>query len=98
MSAPDVRWVRRPADIAFVDDGADRVAMLDLLHVADPPIVLEGTSAAIWRLLQQPISVPELSARLAEQYAAPVDVVAAGVESFLADLAARGLVVPQEGA
>lgn len=94
MAGPsDVRWVRRPEDVAFVDDGEDRVAMLDLLHLADPPIVLEGTSAAIWRLLDEPRSVAEVAAVLAEAYDAPPADVAAGVEAFLSDLSARGLVV-----
>ena len=43
--------------------------MLDLLHTADPPIILEGPSAVIWRLLEEPCDVTELVGRLQERYA-----------------------------
>lgn len=91
--ADNRRWQRRPVDVAFVDDGVDRVAMVDLLRPADPPIVLEGTSASIWRLLETPRTIAEMVDELTQVYDAPRDDIEVGVESFVADLAARGLAV-----
>ena len=82
--------------MAFVDDGDERVAMLDLLHTADPPIILEGPSAVIWRLLEEPCDVTELIGRLQERYAGTPEEIAAGTRAFLADLAGRGLVIRVE--
>lgn len=93
MAAETVRWQRRPDDVAFVDDEADRVAMVDLLRLADPPIVLEGTSAAIWRLLETPRTVDEITMHLSDLYAAPQADIRAGVDAFMTDLASRGLAV-----
>jgi hypothetical protein len=87
------RWQRRPDDVAFVDDGADRVAMVDLLRLADPPIVLEGTSAAIWRLLETPRTIAEMVDELTAVYDAPRGDIEVGVEAFVADLVTRGLAV-----
>lgn len=97
MAAEIVRWQRRPDDLAFVDDGADRVAMVDLLRLADPPIVLEGTSAAIWRLLETPRTLDEITLLLSDLYAAPQAHIRAGVDAFVTDLAARGLAVQAGG-
>lgn len=87
------RWQRRPDDIAFVDDGADRVAMVDLLRLADPPIVLEGTSAAIWRLLETPLTIGGIVDELSAVYDAPRADIETGVRAFMTDLASRGLAV-----
>ena len=93
MAEETERWLRRPDDVAFVDDGADRVAMVDLLRLDDPPIVLEGTSAAIWRLLEIPRTISDVAAELATVYDAPRAEIEDGVRAFVTDLACRGLVV-----
>ncbi len=82
--------------MAFVDDGDERVAMLDLLHTAAPPIILEGPSAVIWRLLEEPCEVAQLVGRLQERYAGSPEEIEAGTRAFLDDLAGRGLVIRAE--
>lgn len=78
--------------MAFVDDGEERVAMLDLLHTADPPIILEGPSARIWRLLAEPCTITQLVDLMHGQYAAPRVEIEQGTRAFIDDLASRGLI------
>lgn len=93
MAAGPGLWQRRPDDVAFVDEGADRVAIVDLLRLADPPIVLQGTSAAIWRLLKIPRAIDEIVDYMADVYDAPRADIQAGVQAFVTNLASRGLAV-----
>ena len=71
--------------------------MLDLLHTADPPIILEGPSALIWRLLEEPCDVQALVDRLRERYTGSVEEIEAGTVVFLDDLVGRGLVLRSDG-
>jgi hypothetical protein len=73
-----------------------RVAMIDLDRLADPPMVLEGTAAAIWAAIDGRRTVAEVVDLVAEEYALAADDIRTDVEAFLADLAERGLVQPAE--
>ena len=73
-----------------------RVAMIDLDRLADPPMVLEGTAAAIWAAIDGRRTVAEVVDLVAEEYALAADDIRTVVEAFLADLAERGLVQPAE--
>ena len=73
-----------------------RVAMIDLDRLADPPMVLEGTAAAIWAAIDGRRTVAEVVELVAEEYALAADDIRTDVEAFLADLAERGLVQPAE--
>lgn len=85
-------WQRRLLDVAFVDRGGDRVALIDLCRPEDPPVILEGPSADIWRLLKEPRALSELVGLLEETYVAPEREIRSGVLGFLRDLGRRGLV------
>jgi hypothetical protein len=74
-----------------------RVAMIDLDRPADPPMVLEGTAAAIWAAIDGERTLAEVVAAVAEAYGLPAEQVRGDVETFVADLAERGL-VRQSGA
>jgi hypothetical protein len=73
-----------------------RVAMIDLDRLADPPMVLEGTAAAIWAAIDGRRTVAEVVDLVAEEYALAADDIRTDVEAFLDDLAERGLVRPAE--
>lgn len=73
-----------------------RVAMIDLDRLAAPPMVLEGTAAAIWAAIDGRRTVAEVVDLVAEEYALAADDIRTDVEAFLADLAERGLVQPAE--
>lgn len=88
VGAGDV-W-RRSDSLAQVPSEG-RVAMIDLDRLADPPIVLEGTAAAIWAALDGHRTVAEVVATVAEEYAVPPDDIRGDVTAFVTDLAGRGL-------
>jgi hypothetical protein len=91
---PTVTWTTRKEDLAVVDDGEDRVAMADLRRLGDPPIVLEGSSAAIWRLLVDGRTLDDLVSDLAELFQVDHAAVRSQVADFVEELATRGLVAP----
>ena len=53
---------------------------------------MTGTAARIWQLLEAGHPQDDIVGTLAREYNAPRDAIASDVESFLADLIARGLV------
>ena len=53
---------------------------------------LEGTAAAVWRALETPQSLADLSATLAEEYDADAATIESDVTPFLTDLIASGFV------
>lgn len=81
----------RPKEELAVVLGEDRVVLQDLERLTDPPLVLEGTAAEIWRLLDGR-SVDDIVAALVVVHGEPAAVIAPGVLAFLEDLAARDLV------
>ncbi|WP_185736245.1 PqqD family protein [Nocardioides sp. LS1] len=83
--------MRRSEDVAFVESD-ERVALLDLAALQDPPVVLSGTAAHIWRLLDGSRTLDEVVAHLAVEYAVEPHVISPDVQRFVADLTRRGLV------
>ena len=59
--------------------------------------LLNDTSAAIWRLLEQPLSFEQLVTALQGEYAAPEEVIQADTGELLRDLLQRGFVTAEAG-
>lgn len=57
--------------------------------------LLNETSAAIWRILQQPMSFAQLVASLQAEYAAPEELLRQDAGEFVADLLSRGFLVEE---
>lgn len=87
---PDEVWAPAPSLAQVTGEG--RVAMIDLERPADPPIVLEGTAAAIWAALDGEHTLARVVEVVAAAYELAADEVHADVVAFVADLAARALV------
>jgi len=83
--------VHRPG-VAFVD-GDERVVLLDLDRLAQPPFVLEGSGQLMWGRLATPVTVDALVEGVAEHYGEAVETVRPGVVAFVADLIERDLLV-----
>ena len=62
---------------------------------AEQPFVLNGSAAAIWDGLCDPISPDELARKLAARYATKADAIRTDVEGALRDLAALGAIRPE---
>lgn len=56
------------------------------------PLLVTGSGAAVWELLESPLGVEELAERLAETFDVSTEEAAAGAAPFLADLVDRGIV------
>lgn len=83
MSA--ARWVREPSVLwREITDG-----VLLLPAAAVEPFVLTDSGAALWELLETPVSVTSVSAQLAAAYGTQPDVVGEAVSPLLADLERR---------
>jgi hypothetical protein len=82
---------RRAEDIAVVER-EDRVVVLNLDDLASPPVVLEGTAATIWRLLDQADTEATLVAAVAEAFDLVPATVREDVHAFLRHLNDLGLV------
>jgi pyrroloquinoline quinone biosynthesis protein D len=78
-------------DIALVSE-PDRVAVLRLSRLNDPPVVLTGTAAAIWEAVDGSRDDEGVVACVAERYAVPVDEIRNAVLTFLRHLASCQLV------
>jgi hypothetical protein len=59
--------------------------------------LLNETSAAIWRLLEKPVSFPELISKLTEEYAAPRELLETEAGEFVWDLCQRGFLTQERG-
>ena len=84
---------RRKDDVAFVDSGPERSAVLDLDRLDQPPYILNGSSAVIWQLVDGRRDRDAIVAAVAEFYEVEPMTVEQAVAEFLADLEGRGLVV-----
>ena len=78
-------------DIALVSD-MDRVAVLHLSRLDEPPVVLTGTAAAIWDAVDGSRDDEGVVARVAERYDVPVGEIRHSVLTFLRHLASCQLV------
>lgn len=83
---------RHKGDVAVVDSG-DRIAVLDLASLADPPRILEGSAAAIWRAVDGGRAAPEVVESVAESFGVETAEIEADVVTFLLSLASAGLLV-----
>ncbi|HXF56067.1 MAG TPA: PqqD family protein, partial [Actinomycetota bacterium] len=64
-----------------------------LAHASRPELLLlEGTAAAAWRLLEEPRTPAGLAEELARAFGARAAEIRTTLDPFLADLRARGLV------
>ena len=79
-------------DLAWVD-GDDRVVVLDLTRLDQPPLMLESSAGAIWQALAGGPSPDTLVETVAEAHGADPDEVRDDVLRFVDQLVARGLVV-----
>ena len=84
---------RRKDDVAFVDSGPERSAVLDLDRLDQPPYILNGSSAVIWQLIDGERDLDALVRGVADFYEAEVATVEQAVADFVAELEGRGLVV-----
>jgi hypothetical protein len=82
-------------EVAWVDgDGeADRVAVLDLDRLDQPPFVLTDSSAVTWLCIDGTATDDELVTRVAAEYEVNPDAIREQVLAFLGDLAQRHLIV-----
>lgn len=84
LRIPDhIVWQDVPGDLALFD------TQRGVYHA------LNGSAAAIWRVLAAGIDPATIAHRLAEQHAAPLEAIASDVAAFLADARANALLVDQ---
>ena len=88
MICQDVTVRRKPGLISAGSD--DELTLLDVDH--GDFVQLNKTAAAIWTLLDEPMTVAALCARLAESFAIMADDCREDVTAFIASLGERGLV------
>ena len=89
MSADGQVWRQKHA-VAQVPS-PDRVAMLDLDHLDRPPLILNGSGAVIWQLLDGTRSVGDVTRAVAEHFGVSTDEVTPAVDAFLTELGELGL-------
>jgi hypothetical protein len=80
---------QRNGSILFGDIGDDIVALSLERSLC---YGMENVTAAVWSLLEQPLSADELCARLLEQYDVPPDRCRSDIAVLLAELEKEGLV------
>lgn len=81
----------REPHLAWVDDQDDRVAVVRLGRPAAPPVVLTGTGAAIFRLIDGRRTTSEIVALVAAAYDTVDGAVSDHVTDFLAELHDEGI-------
>jgi hypothetical protein len=84
-------WRHKP-EVAHVDS-EERSAVLDLERLDQPPLILEGSAAVIWQLIDGVRDLDVLSVDVARYFGESADAVRPAVEAFLTDLSERGLLV-----
>lgn len=100
MTSEQQVWAHRPSVIQVGD--ASRVVLLDLDDAAHPPRILTGPAASVWMGVDGSRDVPGICRHVAEEFGLTADEVSTDVRTFLADLAAGGLLhetdTPRRGA
>ncbi|MBF6066075.1 PqqD family protein [Nocardia terpenica] len=86
MTASHTRY--RPDPTVATQDLGDRILLTPL---GGDHLVLEGTAATLWRLLDQPRSVSALADECARRYDGAPDQILADIEDTVNDWIARGL-------
>ena len=81
-----LRW--RHADNVALVSAADRVAVVDLSRLDEPPVILTGTAAVIWESVDGAGDDEAVAARVAAVYDVRVDQIRDEVLTFLQHLAA----------
>lgn len=76
---------------AVVSDDSQRIVLLS--PNSDQPVILSGTSTALWAILDGVSTTPELIERVAESYSADPSEVSSDVEQFVESLIGQGLLV-----
>lgn len=82
-------------DLAWVDHD-DRITVVRLQALADLPIVLDGTAAALWRALATCATVEALAAAMAEEFDEPAERLRGHVEAWVAEAVGAGLLEQRE--
>ncbi|GAB3630728.1 hypothetical protein GCM10027421_00810 [Microbacterium shaanxiense] len=79
-------------DAAWVQHGA-RVIAVDLAHLAQAPVVLEGTAAVIWETIaaNDSTSLKQIISDLARDFDVDEDRIRDDVEEVVRSLTARGM-------
>ena len=80
-----MRW-RHVDNVALVSD-VDRVAVVALSQLEEPPVILTGTAAIIWEAVDGARDDEAIAARVAAVYEVPVDEIRDDVMTFLRHLA-----------
>lgn len=91
MTSHDQVWSH--ADEIAVVDNDERIVILALDRPDEPPVVLSGSAARIWRCIDGGCTEEQLAARVSETYAVERDRIRAEVEAFLAELQGLGVAV-----
>ncbi len=89
VGAADVVW-RRAGGLAVVES-TDRVALLNLDRLAEPPRILEGSAATIWWAVDGERATAGVVRAVASSFGMEPADVEADVVAFLGSLAAVGL-------
>ena len=83
---------RRADDLAFVES-PDRVVLILLRQLERPPLILEGSAAAIWSVLDDRRTTDEVVEQVAHLHAVEGLDIHDDVASFLGVLQDEGLVM-----
>jgi hypothetical protein len=81
----------RARDLAVVDRG-DRVVILNLGRLSSAPVVLKGTAAEVWRLIDDATSETRLLGAVARTFDVHPGLVRDDVRDFLRHLSDLGLI------
>jgi hypothetical protein len=88
--------LRHSSRVAWVSE-EDRVVALPLDRLEELPVVLSGSSAAIWHAVDGSCGIEDVVAAVADEFDLPPETVDADVRAFLDDLETRGLVTSEDG-
>lgn len=83
---------QRGRHIAYVDREG-RSALINLSRTSEMPLVLEGSAAEVWQRIDGVRPVDDVIAELMTIYDEPESTIRPAVESFVADLARRDLII-----
>lgn len=89
LQAVSVTWDRK-VELAEVDS-EDRVAILRLGLLNKPPVILEGSAAVVWRLINRRVTHIQLTADVSAEFGVEASDIEAAVGDFLEDLTAQSL-------